>query len=140
MTIKPKRSPEPDLPGRYLVYVPGGSMMGISRKLPDKERTRLKQILKQVMPEGAGVIVRTAAEGATEEELSRDVARLAAAVGVQAETVEHWGAPGPQILAEATACGADLIVLGRSGRRDSYDGGVLATVMEFAKVPVLLVP
>lgn len=68
------------------------------------------------------------------------VARLAAAVGVQAETCEHWGAPGPQILAEATACGADLIVLGRSGRRDSYDGGVLATVMEFAKVPVLLVP
>jgi ribonuclease E len=66
------------LPGRYLVYVPGRSMMGISRKLPDKERTRLKQILKQVMPEGAGVIVRTAAEGATEEELSRDVARLAA--------------------------------------------------------------
>ena len=66
------------LPGRYLVYVPGGSMMGISRKLPDKERTRLKQILKQVMPDGAGVIVRTAAEGATEEELSRDVARLAA--------------------------------------------------------------
>jgi len=66
------------LPGRYLVYVPSGSMMGISRKLPDKERTRLKQILKQVMPEGAGVIVRTAAEGATEEELSRDVARLSA--------------------------------------------------------------
>ena len=66
------------LPGRYLVYVPGGSMMGISRKLPDKERTRLKQILKQVMPDGAGVIVRTAAEGATEEELSRDVARLSA--------------------------------------------------------------
>ena len=66
------------LPGRYLVYVPGGSMMGISRKLPDKERTRLKQILKQVMPDGAGVIVRTAAEGATDEELSRDVARLAA--------------------------------------------------------------
>jgi len=66
------------LPGRYLVYVPGGSMMGISRKLPDKERSRLKQILKSVMPDGAGVIVRTAAEGATEEELSRDVARLSA--------------------------------------------------------------
>jgi ribonuclease E len=66
------------LPGRYLVYVPGASMMGISRKLPDKERSRLKQILKQVMPDGAGVIVRTAAEGATEEELSRDVARLSA--------------------------------------------------------------
>jgi ribonuclease E len=66
------------LPGRYLVYVPDGSMTGISRKLPDKERARLKQILKRVMPENAGVIVRTAAEGATEEELARDVSRLAA--------------------------------------------------------------
>ena len=66
------------LPGRYLVYVPGASMTGISRKLPDTERTRLKRILKKVMPEDAGVIVRTAAEGATEDELDRDVARLAA--------------------------------------------------------------
>ncbi|GAA1571403.1 hypothetical protein GCM10009678_62640 [Actinomadura kijaniata] len=66
------------LPGRYLVYVPDGSMTGISRKLPDKERSRLKQILKKIMPENAGVIVRTAAEGATEEELARDVSRLAA--------------------------------------------------------------
>ncbi|MFC7388290.1 Rne/Rng family ribonuclease [Sphaerisporangium rhizosphaerae] len=66
------------LPGRYLVYVPDGSMTGISRKLPDKERSRLKAILKKVMPENAGVIVRTAAEGASEDELSRDVARLSA--------------------------------------------------------------
>ena len=66
------------LPGRYLVYVPDGSMTGISRKLPDKERSRLKQILKKVMPESAGVIVRTAAEGAAEEELARDVSRLSA--------------------------------------------------------------
>ncbi|WP_342769472.1 Rne/Rng family ribonuclease [Sphaerisporangium album] len=66
------------LPGRYLVYVPDGSMTGISRKLPDKERTRLKTILKKVMPENAGVIVRTAAEGASEDELNRDVARLSA--------------------------------------------------------------
>jgi ribonuclease E len=66
------------LPGRYLVYVPGASMTGISRKLPDTERNRLKQILKRVMPENAGVIVRTAAEGAAEEELDRDVTRLAA--------------------------------------------------------------
>ncbi|GAB3452991.1 hypothetical protein GCM10027570_31660 [Streptomonospora sediminis] len=65
------------LPGRYLVYVPDGSMTGISRKLPDKERARLKQILKKVMPENAGVIVRTAAEGASEEELERDITRLA---------------------------------------------------------------
>jgi len=66
------------LPGRYLVYVPGGGMSGISRKLPDTERNRLKQILKQLVPEDAGVIVRTAAEGATEEELTRDVNRLRA--------------------------------------------------------------
>ncbi len=64
------------LPGRYLVYVPEGSMTGISRKLPENERARLKQILKAVLPEGAGVIVRTAAEGASEEELRRDVERL----------------------------------------------------------------
>ncbi|MGC5075621.1 Rne/Rng family ribonuclease [Agrococcus sp. DT81.2] len=64
------------LPGRYLVSVPGGSMNGISRKLPDTERARLKKILKQVLPEGVGVIVRTAAEGATEDQLTRDVERL----------------------------------------------------------------
>jgi ribonuclease E len=66
------------LPGRYLVYVPGASMTGISRKLPDTERNRLKNILKKVTPENAGVIVRTAAEGAAEAELDRDVTRLAA--------------------------------------------------------------
>jgi ribonuclease E len=64
------------LPGRYLVYVPGGSMSGISRKLPDTERARLKKILKDVVPEDAAVIVRTAAEGASDEELTSDVARL----------------------------------------------------------------
>ena len=64
------------LPGRFLVYVPGGTMTGISRKLPDTERTRLKKILKDKMPEDAGVIVRTAAEGASEEELSHDINRL----------------------------------------------------------------
>jgi len=84
------------LPGRYLVYVPGASMTGISRKLPDTERTRLKQILKQVMPENAGVIVRTAAEGAAEEELARDVKRLAA----QWEAIERKAksATAPELL------------------------------------------
>ena len=66
------------LPGRYLVYVPGASMTGISRKLPDTERNRLKQILKKVAPEEGGIIVRTAAEGASEEELQHDVTRLVA--------------------------------------------------------------
>ena len=66
------------LPGRFLVYVPGGSMTGISRKLPDTERARLKKILKDKLPDGAGVIVRTAAEGASEEELTHDINRLRA--------------------------------------------------------------
>ncbi|GAA3286252.1 Rne/Rng family ribonuclease [Nesterenkonia halobia] len=66
------------LPGRYLVFVPGGSMTGISRKLPDTERARLKKILKEQMPQNAGVIVRTAAEGASEEELTNDINRLRA--------------------------------------------------------------
>jgi ribonuclease E len=66
------------LPGRYVVYVPNGSMNGISRKLPDSERVRLKKILKGIVPEEASVIVRTAAEGATEEQLTLDVERLRA--------------------------------------------------------------
>ena len=66
------------LPGRYLVYVPGGGMSGISRRLPDSERNRLKSILKNLIPEQAGVIIRTAAEGAPEAELERDVSRLKA--------------------------------------------------------------
>ena len=66
------------LPGRYLVYVPNGSMTGISRKLPDTERARLKDILRRIVPDDAGVIIRTAAEGASEEELTRDVERLKA--------------------------------------------------------------
>ena len=66
------------LPGRFLVYIPHGSMTGISRKLPDNERGRLKSILKRVMPEDAGVIVRTAAEGASEDALEADVERLQA--------------------------------------------------------------
>jgi ribonuclease E len=66
------------LPGRYLVYVPGGGMSGISRRLPDSERTRLKDILKGLITDDEGVIVRTAAEGASDEELTRDVVRLKA--------------------------------------------------------------
>ncbi len=64
------------LPGRFLVYVPGGGATGISRKLPDTERKRLKSILDRIVPSDAGVIIRTAAEGVDEEELARDVERL----------------------------------------------------------------
>jgi ribonuclease E len=66
------------LPGRHVVYVPGGGMSGISKRLPEEERARLKAILKNLIPEEAGVIVRTAAEGVSEEDLTNDVARLKA--------------------------------------------------------------
>ncbi len=66
------------LPGRYLVYVPGGGMSGISKRLPDQERARLKAILKNLVPDEAGVIIRTAAEGIAEAEIERDVLRLKA--------------------------------------------------------------
>lgn len=64
------------IPGRYVVYAPGGHLSGISRKLPDVERKRLKHILAELIEEGASVIVRTAAEGATREQLVHDVSRL----------------------------------------------------------------
>ena len=66
------------LPGRYVVFVPGGGMSGISKRLPESERSRLKAILKTLIPEDAGVIVRTAAEGVSEAELTADVERLKA--------------------------------------------------------------
>ncbi|QIM18370.1 Rne/Rng family ribonuclease [Leucobacter coleopterorum] len=81
------------LPGRYLVYVPGGAMNGISRKLPDTERARLKKILKEVLPSGAGVIVRTAAEGASEEQLTHDVQRLTRQWESIQKRVEKGGGP-----------------------------------------------
>ena len=81
------------LPGRYLVYVPNGSMSGISRKLPDTERARLKKILKEVLPENVGVIVRTAAEGATEEQLTLDVQRLTSQWAHISEQVQKAQAP-----------------------------------------------
>ncbi|MEW1832901.1 Rne/Rng family ribonuclease [Streptomyces sp. NPDC088196] len=87
------------LPGRYLVYVPEGSMTGISRKLPDTERARLKTILKKIVPEDAGVIVRTAAEGASEDELRRDVERLQAQwEDIQKKAKSGGGSNAPSLL------------------------------------------
>ncbi|GID44483.1 hypothetical protein Aca07nite_17580 [Actinoplanes capillaceus] len=86
------------LSGRHLVYVPNGNASGISRKLPDTERKRLRDILKKLVPDGAGVIVRTAAEGASEDELARDVKRLQA----QWEDIQARAAEGnaPRALSE----------------------------------------
>jgi ribonuclease E len=84
------------LAGRFLVYVPGGGVTGISRKLPDTERNRLKKLLREVIPADAGVIVRTAAEGASEEELRADVERLKR----QWQTIQDEAATGkaPKLL------------------------------------------
>src|SRR5215207_9693538 len=81
------------LAGRFLVYVPDGTTSGISRKLPDTERGRLKALLKEIVPDTAGVIVRTAAEGASEDELTRDVERLTARWEDIAKQVESGNAP-----------------------------------------------
>jgi ribonuclease E len=88
------------LPGRFLVYVPGGGATGISRKLPDNERKRLKEILKRIVPDNAGVIIRTASEGTSEEALDRDVRRLQAQWEVIKERAETPGAQAPQLLYE----------------------------------------
>ncbi len=76
----PRLTQEISLPGRYLVLVPSSQVFGISRRLPDDERRRLRALVRKVRPEQHGVIVRTAAEGAGEAELAADVERL----------VEEW--------------------------------------------------
>ena len=89
------------LPGRFLVYVPDGNTSGISRKLPDTERTRLKNVLKEIVPDTAGVIVRTAAEGASEDELTRDVERLTARwsdIEAKVQKSNDKGGGSPQLL------------------------------------------
>jgi ribonuclease E len=119
------------IPGRYIVYAPGGHLSGISRKLPDVERRRLKNILSDLVPDTASVIVRTAAEGASEDELVRDVNRLKA----QWEDIERKVKAGsaPQLLyAEPdltlriirdlfTEDFAELIIQGNGALGDAYD-------------------
>ena len=119
------------IPGRYIVYAPGGHLSGISRKLPDVERKRLKNILSDLVPESASVIVRTAAEGASEDELVRDVNRLKA----QWEDIERKvkaGSAPQQLYAEPdltlriirdlfTEDFGELIIQGNGSMTDAYD-------------------
>jgi ribonuclease E len=119
------------IPGRYIVYAPGGHLSGISRKLPESERRRLKDILSGLVGESASVIVRTAAEGASEDELVRDVNRLTA----QWEDIERKIATGnaPQLLYSEpdltvrivrdlfTEDFSELIISGNGGLTDAYD-------------------
>ncbi len=91
------------LPGRFLVYVPAGGATGISRKLPDTERKRLKEILKRIVPDESGVIIRTAAEGVSEEDLERDVRRLTAqweAIDKSASDAGNKNSKGPTLVYE----------------------------------------
>ncbi|QGN31671.1 Rne/Rng family ribonuclease [Microlunatus sp. Gsoil 973] len=119
------------IPGRYVVYAPSGHLSGISRKLPETERKRLKEILDAAVGETASVIVRTAAEGASEDELTRDVNRLKA----QWEDIERKVKAGnaPQLLyAEPdltlrivrdlfTEDFSELIIQGNGSANDTYD-------------------
>jgi ribonuclease E len=84
------------LAGRFLVYVPSGGAAGISRKLPDVERKRLKDMLKEIVPSEAGVIIRTASEGVSHEALERDVRRLQAQWEVVKEKAEKTGPSKPK--------------------------------------------
>ena len=118
------------IPGRYVVYSPGGHLSGISRKLPDAERQRLKQILDTVVSDESSVIVRTAAEGASTEELVHDVERLKAQWEVIEKKAKQGGAP-QQLYAEPdltlriirdtfTEDFRQLIVAGNGGPDDAY--------------------
>jgi ribonuclease E len=118
------------IPGRYIVYAPSGHLSGISRKLPDIERRRLKEILADLIGE-ASVIVRTAAEGASEEELVRDVNRLKAQWADIEKKVS--GGQSPQLLYGEpdltvrivrdlfTEDFSELIIQGNGQANDAYD-------------------
>ncbi len=119
------------LPGRYIVYSPGGHLSGISRKLPDTERARLRDILADLISDDESVIVRTAAEGASTEELVRDVNRLKAQWQVIDKKAKAGRAP-EALYAEPdltlrivrdlfTEDFARLVVQGNGGPEDSYD-------------------
>ncbi len=87
---------EVSLPGRFVVLIPNSTSYGISKRLEDDERRRLRQILDGLRPPGHGLIVRTAAEGASAEELTRDIARLLAQWGQIAAAAQR--APVPSVL------------------------------------------
>ena len=126
------------IPGRYVVYAPGGHLSGISRKLPDVERKRLKHILADLIEEGASVIVRTAAEGASQDQLVRDVTRLKAQWEAIDKKTKQGGAP-QQLYSEPdltirtvrdlfTEDFAELIIDGHGGDGDAYE--MLADYLE----------
>ena len=119
------------VPGRFVVYSPGGHLSGISRKLADSERKRLKKIVENNIPSDASVIVRTAAEGATEEDLVRDINRLKVQWEVIERKVSNSKAPlmlytEPDLTVRIirdlfTADFSELVIAGNGGPDDAYD-------------------
>jgi ribonuclease E len=119
------------LPGRYVVYAPAGHLSGVSRKLPERERARLKRILSEVVTGGASVVIRTAAEGAAQEELVHDVERLHAQWDVIARKAQTGQAPQllysePDLTLRIvrdlfTEDFAQLVVAGNAQAEDAYD-------------------
>ena len=85
------------LAGRYLVLAPNSDVRGISRRLPDDERRRLRTVIGEVRPKGMGVIVRTAAEGASKEDIQADIKRL---LGIWTEIESQDGVKAPRLLHE----------------------------------------
>ncbi len=83
----------PSVPGRYLVLVPESDSIGISRRLPDDDRTRLREVINSVRPPGFGVIVRTAAQYASAEEIATDISRLSKVWEQIQIEAGHGGAP-----------------------------------------------
>ena len=84
---------EVSIPGRFVVLVPESSASGISKRLDDRERKRLRKVLEGIRPDGHGIIVRTAAEGASAEELRRDIAQLVKIWDEIADKAKHLPAP-----------------------------------------------
>jgi ribonuclease E len=84
---------EVSIPGRFVVLVPESNASGISKRLDDRERKRLRKVLDAIRPEGHGIIVRTAAEGASVEELRRDIAQLEKTWGEIADKARRVSAP-----------------------------------------------
>ncbi|MES7545165.1 Rne/Rng family ribonuclease [Cutibacterium acnes] len=119
------------VPGRFVVYSPGGHLSGISRKLADSERKRLKKIVENNIPSDASVIVRTAAEGATEEDLVRDINRLKVQWELIERKVSNSKAPlmlytEPDLTVRIirdlfTADFSELVIAGNGGPDDAYD-------------------
>ena len=125
---------EISLPGRYLVLVPFGDSVSISKKIEDREeRSRLLKLLKQAKPAGMGVIIRTVAEGHESEEITHDLAGLVARWEILAERL-RTAEPKTKLVSEVSKAGAML----RDLLNDSFDSITVDTRENYNEVKTLL--